>query len=54
MIVKYFLIYNWLKLAISVNLTILLKATMNGISYISTHIFVNTNCIIKHEASKLL
>ena len=46
--VKYFMRYNWLKLAISVNMIILLKATMNGISYISTHIFVNTNCIIKH------
>ena len=32
----------------------IVKATMSGISCISTHIFVNINCIIKHEASKFL
>ena len=35
-----------------VNMIILLKATLSGISHISTHIFVNINCIIKHQASE--
>ena len=46
--VEYFQRCEWLKLAISVNMIILVKATMSGIS---THIFVNINCIIKHEVS---
>ena len=37
-----------------VNMIILLKANLSGISHISSHIFVNVNCIIKHEASKFL
>ena len=37
-----------------VNMIQLQKATMSGISDISTHIFVDSNCIIKHEASKFL
>ena len=52
--VKYFQRYTCLKLDIFVNMTILQKATMSGISDISTHIFFNINCIIKHEASKFL
>ena len=46
--------YKWFKLAIFVNMIILLKANLSGISYISFHIFVNIICIIKHEASKFL
>ena len=49
--VKYVQRYKWLKLTIFVNMIILQKATMSGISYISTHIFVNINYIIEHEAS---
>ena len=52
--VKYLLQYKWLKLVISANMIVLLKATMSGISCISTYIFVNINCYIKLEASKFL
>ena len=43
-----------MKLETFMNIIALLKATLNGKSYISTHVFVNTKCIIKHEASKFL
>ena len=52
--VNYFQIYRQLKLAIFVNMIILVKGTLSGKSCISTHIFVNINCIIKHEAPALL
>ena len=50
----YFQRYSWLKLAISVNMIILLKGTLNGKSSISTVIFVNTDCMIKNKESKSL
>ena len=37
-----------------VHMIILQKSTMSGISDISTHIFVDINYVIKHEASKFL
>ena len=43
---------KWLKLALFVNMIILVKATIIGISRISTHIFVNIICInMKHIIS---
>ena len=52
--IEYFQRYEWLQLTIFVNMIILLEATISGISCISTHIFVNINYIIQHEASKFL
>ena len=41
--IYYFYRYKWLKLANFVNVIILLKGTISGISCIFTHIFVNIN-----------
>ena len=51
--VDHFQRYRQLKLAIFVNMIILVKGTLIGESCISIHVFVNINCIIKHEAYEL-